>query len=271
VKILTATAIAIVLTLSLTACGGNGDDPPPVVTSDTPLPEAPLANSDSPNTNSNPPIATPEPTTPPDNSTPEPTTPPNNTNTNTNTDATLIDNFEDGDRFNSFRGGTWFTYNDESNGGDSQIVPPAGSEFQATPPGAENSQLAGRITGQVTTTFPQGYIGMGTDLAGPDTPIDLREYDAIAFWVRGDGKQYRFKLHSQATADYDDYGITFFAPNDWERMVVPFENLRQEGWGETVDRDTALSRVTKIQWQTIGQPHESIELAVDNIELVRLP
>ncbi|MGK7918326.1 MAG: CIA30 family protein [Prochloraceae cyanobacterium] len=183
--------------------------------------------------------------------------------------AVLIDDLEDGNGFNEFRG-TWFTYDDRNQEGDSKVIPTGYSAFRPSVGGPKNSSKYAQITGQVTTTFPDGFIGMGMDL-NPDNmqPRNLSKYDAIEFWAKGDGKTYRMKIHSLVTVDYDDYGYDFTASPNWQRHLVKFDSLKQEGWGNQVERNQALSQALKIQWQTIGQPHDSIILGVDNIKLLK--
>ncbi|MEQ8957314.1 MAG: CIA30 family protein [Coleofasciculus sp. C2-GNP5-27] len=182
--------------------------------------------------------------------------------------AILIDDLEDGNRFNQFRG-TWFTYDDRYDGGDSQVNPEGYSPFRPKQCGPANSDKCAHITGQVTTTYPDGYIGMGTDLNNPNDPIDIRDYDAIAFWAKGDGKTYRLKLRSPATSDYDDYGYNLTPTPEWKRYVITLDSLKQEGTGKPVSADEALSQVISITWHTQGQPHDSIELAVDNLRFLK--
>ena len=181
----------------------------------------------------------------------------------------MVDDLEDGDRFNSFRG-TWFTYDDSNSGGDSQLTPAAFSTFSPLQGGPLSSSQYAKITGNVTTTYPDGFVGIGMDLnPNNNQPRDLSQYKAIEFWTRGDGKTYRFKIHSTATADYDDYGYNFTTSSEWERHVIPFEDLTQEGWGKSVSLEQAIQKALKLQWQTIGQPHESITLEIDNIRLLK--
>ncbi|MDY7012833.1 MAG: CIA30 family protein [Cyanobacteriota bacterium] len=180
----------------------------------------------------------------------------------------LIDTLEDGDRFNQW-GGTWFTYDDRNQGGNSKIVPEGYSAFQPQSGGAEGSSLAARMTGKVTTTYENSFIGMGTDLNNPNDPVNIRGFNGIEFWAKGDGKTYRFKLRSPATADYDDYGYNISPTPEWKLYRIPFEQLKQEGWGQAVDRETALSEVISVTWQTLGRPHNSVELAVDNIKFLK--
>jgi hypothetical protein len=180
--------------------------------------------------------------------------------------AVMIDHLEDGDHFNAF-GGYWFTYDDKNNGGDSKVTPMG--TFKPTGGGALDSQYSAGITGKVTTTYPNGYIGMGTDLHRPNDPVDVRKYDGIEFWARGDGKNYRFKFRSAGTSDYDDYGVDFTAPAEWTHYSFNFEQLKQQGWGKAVPLDSALKGVISVTWQTLTQPLDSVELAVDNIRFLK--
>ena len=181
----------------------------------------------------------------------------------------MIDELEDGDRFNNFRG-TWFIYDDRYFGGDSQAIPPGYSAFVPASGGPLSSRKYAQIQGKVTTTIPDGFLGMGMDLnPNNNQSRDLSEYDAVEFWSRGDGKIYRFKIHSHATSDYDDYGYNFTTSSEWQRHIIPMSSLAQEGYGKPVALEEALSTALKIQWQTVGQPHESIDLAIDNIRLLK--
>jgi len=182
--------------------------------------------------------------------------------------AVLVDDLEDGDRYNEF-GGWWFTYDDRHYGGDSKVSPEGFGVFKPSKGGSSGSYKCARITGRVTTTHPDGFIGMGTDLRKPNNPVDIREYNGIEFWMKGDGKTYWLKLRSAGTPDYDDYGYELVAPSEWTRIIIDFEDLHQEGWGKKADLDEVLSGVISITWQTVGQPHESIELAVDCIRFLK--
>lgn len=180
----------------------------------------------------------------------------------------VVDDLEDCDQFNS-QGGYWFTFDDRHNGGTSRVAPAGYTQFLPSRCGISGSRrCCARFQGSVTAEYANGYVGMGTDLARPNDPVDLRAYDGVQFWARGDGKQYRFKFRSKATPDYDDYGYTFVATRDWTEHTLDFPSLDQEGWGQPVKRMAALSAVVSMVWQTIGQPHRSVALDVDHIRLL---
>ncbi|NJK28466.1 MAG: hypothetical protein HC925_08440 [Coleofasciculaceae cyanobacterium SM2_3_26] len=184
--------------------------------------------------------------------------------------AVLVDDFEDGNRFNEFRG-TWFTYSDRSYNGTSQVIPESYSRFEPVESGAPGSQRSARITGKVSTDYDRGFVGIGTELNAPNDPVDISNYDGIVFWARGDGKTYRLKLRSTAVPDEDDYGYNFTPTAEWRQYVIPFKKLRQEGWGKSIRRRRALQQVTGIHWETIGQPHQSIDLSIDDISFTKAP
>ncbi len=180
-----------------------------------------------------------------------------------------IDNLEDGDRFNDFQG-TWFIYDDRYSGGDSYTFPTAYNEFIPENGGPLASTKYAHFRGKVTSKITDAYLGMGMDLnPNNNHSRDLSEYDAIEFWSKGDGKIYHFKINSQATPDYDDYGYKFKTSSEWQHHIILFSSLTQEGFKNPTSLEEVLSTALKIQWQTVGQPHDSVELAIDNIRLLK--
>jgi hypothetical protein len=179
--------------------------------------------------------------------------------------AVLLDDLEDGDSFNEF-GGKWYTRNDIQFGGDSEVMP---AVFISSRGGPGGSHKCAQMSGRVTSTFDWGFIGVGTNLNKSAGPVDIREFNGIEFWTRGDGKVYRMKFRSNITGDYDDFGYDFTATNEWTRIAVDFSGLYQQGWGRERTRDKALSAVIGINWQTIDQPLDNVKLAIDNIRFLK--
>lgn len=183
-----------------------------------------------------------------------------------------IDDLEDGNAVNKL-GGYWYTYNDNDKGGDSKVLTPSG-EFSPSAGGANKSKKSARMTGKVTKTYQYGFIGMGTNLGeGDNTAVDVSKYKGIEFCAKGDGQEYRVKLRSLAIKDSNDYGYNFTAPLQWQCYQVKFDKMAQEDWGKektvSVPQNEALAQTTAIQWQTVGQPHESVELALDDIKFLQ--
>jgi len=167
-------------------------------------------------------------------------------------------------------GAAWFTYNDSDNGGTSKIQPAPGKSFEKC---AEGSGKIPCMRGNITTVFQWGYAGMGTLLDKEGKPVDLTGCKGLRFWYKGDGNTYRVKLAS-VSADFINgegdnmYGADIQTAGGWEYFDWPLDNLTQEPyWGTKVDRESALSTVKSIQWQTKGQPIEKFEFMADKIEI----
>ncbi|KPJ64437.1 MAG: hypothetical protein AMJ45_05740 [Syntrophobacter sp. DG_60] len=186
----------------------------------------------------------------------------------------LLDDCEQASNINMW-GGLWFSFDDRQHGGSSEVIPTPGSVFQMSPGGA-HFKYCTRIVGKVTTKYKWGYIGMGTDLKHSGAPLDLSRFKGIQFYVKGDDKMYRFMIHSQATKDFDDFGYNFRAPESWTKIKILFKDMTQQGWGEPAKWDKsqgeasiyAVKKALCIVWETLGQPQDRVELAVDNIALI---
>ena len=240
----------------------------------TPKPSPTPASSDTPvptPTNTPTPFPTPIPSpSPTDTPVPPPPPPPTDTPVPPSPppplpDPLLIDNCEDGNNRNLL-GGYWFTYDDRGSGGTSEVVPPAGGEFYCTAGGAQGTGFSAQMTGRVTTAYQYGFIGMGTNFAEPRAPRDISGYRGISFWAKGDGKAYRISFPQASIQDFDYYGTVFVAPQGWTQVTILFADLRQGGFGAPVP--WTGTDVFGIQWQTVGQPHNSIFLAVDELRFL---
>jgi hypothetical protein len=168
----------------------------------------------------------------------------------------LLDDFEGGSR--NVWGGIWYDYDDSADGGTSTVI------REIVTPGADGTGHAIRMRGRVTTNYPYGYIGIGTTLAVDGSPFDISEYKAVSFQVRGDRKRYRLRLESASVTDYNYHGYSFTAGSDsWRPINVPFSELRQESWGSQVP--WTGTDIRNLSFQTVGQPHASVRLDIDDI------
>jgi hypothetical protein len=144
--------------------------------------------------------------------------------------------------------------------------------FYMQSPGRGSSNYAAHMTGYVTTKYEYGFVGMGTTFLEPKAGINVSECSSLRFWHKGDGKTYRVKISSahpdflQGEAD-NHYGRQFTTTTNWKLEDIPMSWLTQEPyWGTSVNLNDALSRATDIQFQTVKQPHASIDLWVDEIQ-----
>jgi len=170
--------------------------------------------------------------------------------------------------------GFWYTYDDAGPGGSSLVTPEPGKPFIMAKPGHDGSGEFACMKGKVTTQYQYGFIGMGYYLSPSDVrkPFNLRDKSGIRFWHRGDNKKYRVKLvsvHPDFSAGDGDnqFGYDFHTDREWAQVEIRFCDLSQQpGWGSRVDMKDALAAIKEIQFCTLGQPHESVELCVDGIE-----
>lgn len=190
--------------------------------------------------------------------------------------------------------GYWYTYDDlaSPNNGSSIVWPMSENAFakysypapfptfEMTAPGNGGTGYCARISGVVTTTFQYGFVGMGVNLLAVNTnqtkkPVDLTQMTGVRFYTKGDGKTYRIKLPSQhpgfVLLDADNhYGRQFTTTGTWTQIDILLSNFTQEpSWGTSVALADALTKIDSIQFQTVGQPHTSIDLYVDNIEIYK--
>lgn len=169
--------------------------------------------------------------------------------------------------------GFWYTYSDRPAGGSSTVWPDAGKQFIMSENGHKSNVLAARMKGQVTTVYQFGFVGMGWYFNEGKEPLDLTAKKGLSFWYRGDGKAYRVKVVSIHPGfiykDSDNhFGLDFVSSSDWQKFEFSFASFAQQpGWGTPVDLKDALSGIKEVQFVTLGQPHKSVELWVDELEI----
>jgi len=125
----------------------------------------------------------------------------------------LIDNCDQGENKNAL-GGSWYTFNDCSNGGNSQVWPisyPMGGSFKMDYPGIGNCGYAVHMTGTVNGAsqggYQYGYIGLGTDsnanASSQCMGADWSAYTGIQFWTKAGPADsgYGYKVVIPYTAD----------------------------------------------------------------------
>ncbi len=184
----------------------------------------------------------------------------------------VVDDFSNEGALNMLSG-SWYTYNDANDGGTSTIKPAPAEKFSKNSSGRTGNGRVVSIKGSVTTVFQWGYAGVGTMLDRDKKSFDFNGCRGLRFWYKGDGKTYRVKLVSKHPdfkngGSDNHFGAEFTTGSDWKLFEMDFSDFTQEPyWGTKVEQDKALSAVTDIQWQTKGQPYDSVELDLDGIEI----
>ncbi len=156
----------------------------------------------------------------------------------------------------------WFTYDDKNDRGTSKV-----SKASAFEQIDGRDVLSVTMTGEVTKKCAYGFIGIGVT---PE-PAELKALQGatgIKFKASGDGKKYRVKVETSDIRDYDVFGFIFEAPKgEPVELVIPYSKMTQEGWG--AKKKFKRENITKIQFQTVGQPHATVELKVIDIQTIQ--
>ncbi len=210
---------------------------------------------------------------------------------------TIIDNMDDGDRFNK-NGGVWSTYSDKHQGGDSWVWPPEhstpGEGFIMSSPGYGGTGWAVKIKGATGYALGPDYNYLGVVVrfdrksACPScVGSDISRYRGITFKIKGDlkGGKLRFILPAETNqcdiarmtcisrTDYADYEyeITDKVSGEWQNVSINFrDDLKQPVWTPEkyrVDIESVLKDVHLFKWQYKNGSGEQMEIMLDDVAL----
>ena len=149
----------------------------------------------------------------------------------------------------------WFVFSDT---GDADCPVGASESRLLTPTGPPDALGACTVSwrGTLRDGAPHRFAGVGTALAW----ADLTPYSAITLMTRGDGASYRLELidsdHDTSDEgcedpDWDFHGSAFRCGTGgaaWSAVTIPFDTLRQSGWGTA--RALDLSAVDRLHVRT---------------------
>ena len=186
-------------------------------------------------------------------------------------EGVLIDDFEDGDKKAAYPGATWYQYNDSSNGGKSVLTftGAAAGGIAMNGPGYRSSRSM-----EISYAFDQGtylykpYLGFGVWFADSTAPMDISAYVGIAYTYRGGA--HRARIETFEVTDYDYLGMDLPASTDWKTVIIPFTQIRQEGFGKKVTFNP--KNLGNVSFQVRGATGTQDNLWMDNLMfLTRLP
>ncbi|WP_437619046.1 hypothetical protein [Sorangium sp. So ce1151] len=193
------------------------------------------------------------------------------------TNIEWIDDFEDGDNAiiaAGNRAGFWYAYNDGS--AEGMQTPPADPDGTGDPLTPETLSPARNQSTMALHTFGSGFAtwgaGVGVDLSsdeGVKSAYDASAYTGMVFWAKlgsADAATSMTVLISDGSttpeggvcdpADdtkqcYDNWAKTISLTTDWQPVVIPFETLKQGGWGATpATTSIDTSALYSLQFQT---------------------
>jgi sialate O-acetylesterase len=148
----------------------------------------------------------------------------------------------DGGMVSTATGGNWIYDWDDA----------PGTSFELVTPGHGGAGFAARVAG---TFDAMSSSRLQANFERDESPMDVRAYAGIRFWVRGDGL-FQLETIQPTISDWDNYSSeTFPATPEWKQFTVWFKDLKQAGWGVatplTLDALTGfLLNITP----TIGDP-----------------
>jgi len=132
----------------------------------------------------------------------------------------LVSNFDDG-KLSSFLGFGWQVSTDQVLGGKST------AEIKVVEGGAEGSPFALQIKGKITPGAMYKWAGaMFFPGSKPMLPVDFSRFKKIAFWAKGEGKNYRIMLYAERYG-YVPLQKSFFAGPEWKEYIFPLSDFDQ--------------------------------------------
>jgi hypothetical protein len=171
-------------------------------------------------------------------------------------DDFLLGDFEQS--FYDTLGNLWSDEDDSGNGGNSF------AQLTNAGDGANGSRDSLHLRYLLGNAYQYRYAILKCDMA---RPLDVSGYKGISFWIRGKGFGVKFHLVCPEVQDFDYH--TYLVPStttEWKQVVIPFADLKQEGWGQKKNLD--LKHITKIEFQTASQAlNEDGYFDVDSIVL----
>jgi len=176
------------------------------------------------------------------------------------------------------RSGYIYTYSDPEG---STVEPAGGGVFSMTPGGANGSQYALHMGGQLGSASVV-YAAMGLNFVDPKGTYDASKYQGISFYAKkgpGSVSKVRIKVSDKNTdpdggvcgACSNDFGMMLSLSEEWQKFIVPFGALRQEsGWGNPRPRSVSPEAVFAIQF-AVNEKGKAFDVWVDDLAFTGCP
>jgi hypothetical protein len=176
------------------------------------------------------------------------------------------------------RSGYIYTYADPDG---TTIDPAGGAQFSMTAGGANGSQYALRMSGQLASSSVV-YAAIGLNFTDPRGPFDASKYQGVSFFAKkgqGTTSKLRIKMPDKnsdpdggvCAACANDFGMQLSLSEEWQRFIVPFSALRQEsGWGNPRPRSVASEAVFALQFQ-VNDKGRPFDVWIDDLAFTGCP
>ncbi|MCQ2088637.1 MAG: cellulase family glycosylhydrolase [Fibrobacter sp.] len=180
------------------------------------------------------------------------------------TKTSMIDDMEDGDRYN-YIGGAWSAIEDQENGGattisNSKITDDFGKEtYNVIYPSD-----GGKNTSKYMAALKDVKIGKGSLSYGPYTALilnlkkdttvyaDFANCKTIKYKYKG--ASHNFRIETTDVTDYNYHRVNKDASGDWKEVEITIDMLKQETWGNDAAPQKAinLAHANRIAWEIKG-------------------
>jgi endoglucanase len=173
----------------------------------------------------------------------------------------LIENFEDGNTQNSL-GGYWYSYNDNTSGGKSQLKQEPWQKAFVNTGGHESSGML-----QTDVMLDKGsykwspYYAFGTTI-NKNAAFNPSSFAGFSYWHKG--VAHKIEINTSEISDYDYYQTSVAASDEWKLVTIDFSVLTQEGWGKKVPLN--LDNSIKIIWKLT---ETSGNFQIDDVSFVK--
>lgn len=114
----------------------------------------------------------------------------------------------------------------------------------------------------------ENYGGFSSVRYQPKT-IEIGKYKKVALRVKGDGKNYQFRLKGKAN-DYFSYITTFSTSGEWETINIDLNDLYPSFRGRKLNQPNFSGKnIEEITLLIANKKKESFRLLVDEIRLTK--
>lgn len=97
--------------------------------------------------------------------------------------------------------------------------------------------------------------------------IDVKEYTKVILKIRGDGKDYQFRIKSNSS-DYYSYITSFSTSGEWEEIEIYLKNLYPSFRGRKLDQPNfSGDYIEELTFLIGNKKQEKFKLLIDKIEL----
>ena len=150
----------------------------------------------------------------------------------------VLDDFE-GEDARRAAGVSWSGFTDRVMGGRS--LSEVGLEVV-------DGKRSARMTGTVTRRNNGGFIQLAMYFDRGRGALDASNFKGVSLLVRGNEENYNLHVQTSDSRWYDSsYRYTFFAPNEWTRIDVPWTSFEANNIPDAMNT-AAITRIGLLGW-----------------------